>query len=181
MAMSLKLLAPPQPGCPPDPVADGVISRLSRVFWAEVSPRPCQDQGGRGRGGAKQEAGWPGCHVPGRGWGRRQSQHGPDICWAGWARATVDTGCTGAWPAGLEGSAGCWTCHKWTGRRSQHRKAAPHLTITSLSPHRLGIQDHSLWDPAWRRLASTHKPSCVLPQGLCTGHFLCQLHHHSSV
>lgn len=83
-----------------------------------------------------------------------------------WAQDTADTGHTGAWPAGKEGSAGSWTCHGWAGRRFQHCRAGPHF---------LRIQSYLLQGPTWQHLAFTHTPMSVLPQGLCLDHFLCQV------
>lgn len=61
--------------------------------------------------------------------------------------------------------------------RQQGSPQPTHPPTISWSSHSLRIQSHPLWDPAHWRLAHTHKPSHFLPQGLCTGRFLCQLHH----
>lgn len=126
---------------------------------AEGGPRPCQDRGGRDGRGAKWAAGRPGCHVPGRGWGGRQSQHGRHLP-AGWAQATVDTGCAGARPAGREGSAGSWTRRRRAGNRIPPAHNLP-------QPRRLGSPPAPFREARWHP-ASTHERSPLLPRGLCT-------------
>lgn len=143
----------------PRPVAYGGTSRLSRVCRGS-RPQPCQDWGGRGRRGAKWAAGRRGRHVPGRLWGRRQSQHGPTSAGRAGPRSRLTLAMQVFGRLGRRAVPAAGPAPNGQEEDPSTAGQAPHLLTASLGPQFLTLQSYLLQGPTWRHLASTHTRQC---------------------